>query len=701
MDIAAPANPVATAHDDHELFKVKGMLTKFMRMLFPLEFRIDSLPNSGATLPFHYPLVGGEMIYLPETVTGIGGVEMARDYFVVTAAHLAARHEFGTFDFRLADMPGFEERAETGVEAIDGYVASFDDPGLAGALMRLCESARVDAELCRRYRGLTPRVARMHSALSEALRPDALSTMLVKAALDVTPADGDPAFGLIVRAESFFAPLRQPDATVTQSAAQTGELFQWLQALMAAARAAGEGDPMDASEMRQDLLGQMRGPGQPSEGIGDGDDDGDGGEPDQDMIVDSAGSKSAGRGGRALTIEQIRKLIEKGAKFKESEANSGSEGEGMYITQLRGKNAHEIDQLREQLGEIGTIPSGGRLVIGRNRSQDSYYAYDEWDYMAADYRRNWCRLREILLDGDNGDFFTQTLERYSEVLPQVRRHFQKIRPASYRMVRGLEDGDEIDVDRTIEARVARRMGEIPDGRVYKARRKEARDVATLFLLDMSASTDEPIHREIKKYSDGNNDDDTDDWMKAWQRRAEGSQRPRRIIDVNKEALVIMAQALEEIGDSYAIMGFSGHGRDNVEFYVIKEFDAELSDEVKARVGAIEPKRSTRMGAAIRHIREKFKDVASRSRHAILLSDGFPQDFDYGHDRRSNAYGIQDTMVALKELELSGVLPFCITVDRTGHDYLRQMCAPSRYLVIDDIMSLPRQLPKIYEQVVRW
>jgi len=135
----------APLHDDHALFQVKGMLTKFMRMLFPLEFRIDSLPHSGATLPFHYPLTGGEMIYLPETVAGIGGVEMARDYFVLTAAHLAGRHEFGTFDFRLADMPGFEERAETGVEAIDGYVSSFDDPALAGALMRLCESARVDA----------------------------------------------------------------------------------------------------------------------------------------------------------------------------------------------------------------------------------------------------------------------------------------------------------------------------------------------------------------------------------------------------------------------------------------------------------------------------------------------------------------------------------------------------------------------------
>ena len=114
----------------------------------------------------------------------------------------------------------------------------------------------------------------------------------------------------------------------------------------------------------------------------------------------------------------------------------------------------------------------------------------------------------------------------------------------------------------------------------------------------------------------------------------------------------MAQSLEEIGDSYAIMGFSGHGRDNVEFYVIKEFDQEMSDEVKRRVGAVEPKRSTRMGAAIRHVREKFKDVSSRAKHVILLSDGFPQDFDYGHDRRSNAYGIQDTMVALKELEMA-------------------------------------------------
>ena len=430
-------------------------------------------------------------------------------------------------------------------------------------------------------------------------------------------------------------------------------MYKWLQELMAAARRAGasEGLDDDGNALRNDLIGNLDS-AEGGEGEGPEGDEGDSdGETNQNVKMEVSGKQSKGRGGRPLSPEEIRKLLEQGAQIKPAEGEGGAEGEGMYLTQLTGKQAQDLEELREQLGEIGPASNHGRLVLMHGRNQDSYYSYDEWDYVAADYRREWCRLREIPLAGDDNDFFAQTLARYSEMLPQVRRHFQRIRPASYRMVRGLEDGEELDLERLVETRVSRLMGESPDPRVYSARKKESRDVATLFLLDMSASTDEPIHREVRKAT-ADDDDHSDDWMKAWQRRPQQSQRPRRIIDVNKEALVIMAEALEEIGDSYAIMGFSGHGRDNVEFYVIKEFSQALSDEVKARVGAVEPKRSTRMGAAIRHVREKFKDVSSRAKHMILLSDGFPQDFDYGHDRRSNAYGIQDTMVALKELEMA-------------------------------------------------
>lgn len=92
------------------LHEIKGVVTKFMRMLFPLEFRIDSLTNSSVMLPFHYPLMAGEMIYLPERIDSLDDAKQTHDYFFAVAAHLASRHEFGTFDLNLSDIPGFDER---------------------------------------------------------------------------------------------------------------------------------------------------------------------------------------------------------------------------------------------------------------------------------------------------------------------------------------------------------------------------------------------------------------------------------------------------------------------------------------------------------------------------------------------------------------------------------------------------------------
>jgi nitric oxide reductase NorD protein len=683
-----------------ELHEVKGVLTKFMRMLFPLEFRLDGIGSEGGvSAAFRYPLVVGEVIYLPQRLENFGSRDAAFGYYKVIAAHLAARHEFGSFALKLNQMPGFDERGETGLEAVHAYLATFADPKLASAMLRLCESVRIDAALARRYRGLTPDIAAVNRSLCDEMPPMALSTMLFKAAAGLLPGGEPVEQAFVGKAHEYFAPLHDPGADINASLRQSTELYQWLVALIEAAQA-GNSELLDEStrHMLNDLTQSLgEGDSDGTEGMEQEGEDGEGGEPDQNIKMQASGKRGKGRG-RGISPEELRRLLERGAQLKPSQSDGeGEGGEGMYLTQLDDKQAQALAELQEQLSEAASFGSHGRLMVG-GRSNDAYYAYDEWDYAMNDYRRNWCRLREIVPEGDDGEFYSRTLRQYAEMLPQIRRHFQRIRPASYRMVRGLEDGDDFDLDRAVEHRVARAMGNSPDPRVYKARKKEARDVATLFLLDMSASTDEPIHQDNRRFTDS---DDADDWFKVWQRHGGPRQRPRRIIDVNKEALVIMAQALEELGDSYAIMGFSGHGRDNVEFYVIKEFDRELSDEVKARVGSVEPKRSTRMGTAIRHAREKFKDVSSRAKHVILLSDGFPQDFDYGQDRRSNAYGIQDTMVALKELEMAGVMPFCITVDRTGHDYLRQMCQPSRYLVIEDISALPKQLPKIYEQVVRW
>ena len=91
----------------------------------------------------------------------------------------------------------------------------------------------------------------------------------------------------------------------------------------------------------------------------------------------------------------------------------------------------------------------------------------------------------------------------------------------------------------------------------------------------------------------------------------------------------------------------------------------------------------------------MKTSESDQRLLILLSDGFPQDHDYGEDRRSKEYALHDTMVALQEARKKNVHTFCVTVDQAGNDYLREMCGGENYLVVKKPGALPRILPRVY------
>jgi hypothetical protein len=386
-----------------------------------------------------------------------------------------------------------------------------------------------------------------------------------------------------------------------------------------------------------------------------------------------------------LDPELLRAFLEQNPHLKILRADGPIDPTGLFVAGLMGGGGEH------ETGERGaSAQRDDVLALSRHGHETrGVFLHDEWDYLIADYRAQWCRVHEIALDGDNGEFFTGTLLRYAEVLPEVRRQFLRVKPEGYRTIHGLLDGEDFDLNAAVDARSDLRAGSTPDGKFYVARQREERDVATLFLLDMSASTDEDTEPAEALLEDAIRIDPS-----------HPKRRPRRIIDIQKEALVIMSQALEEIGDMYAIYGFSGHGRDRVEFFDVKAFDEPLNLAVRGRIGAIEPQRSTRMGAALRQSIVKLRHIASRAKHLILLSDGFPQDFDYGEDRRSNVYGLRDTMMALREAQRAGIAPFCITVDRAGNDYLREMIDEERYLVIEDISELPRQLPKIYSEATR-
>ncbi len=367
------------------------------------------------------------------------------------------------------------------------------------------------------------------------------------------------------------------------------------------------------------------------------------------------------------------------------------------------------EELAARLEELSRRLERELEAAGLNRDREQVHYYDEWDHELAGYRRRWCHLREKTIEPPSTDgvgdtavsghrFVDETRRHHADLLRRVRRQFELLKPEEFRRVRRLIEGEELDLDRVVETHVDRRAGRPPDGAVYMSRRRQHRDVAAAFLLDMSASTDAEAPVDEPERPSGKTPEpeyvgvfDDFDWPDNPQPHPAG----RRVIDIEKESLVLMADALETLGDDYAIYGFSGFGRKEVEFFVAKEFDDDLNREAEGRIAAMEPKRSTRMGPAIRHAAVKLAEREARVKVLLILSDGYPQDFDYGSDRASRVYGIRDTMVALRETERQGISTFCITVDPAGHDYLREMCPERRYLVIDEIAALPIQLPKVY------
>jgi nitric oxide reductase NorD protein len=170
----------------------------------------------------------------------------------------------------------------------------------------------------------------------------------------------------------------------------------------------------------------------------------------------------------------------------------------------------------------------------------------------------------------------------------------------------------------------------------------------------------------------------------------------RIIDVEKEALLLVHQALMALGDPFCIQAFSGESAQNVNLWTLKGFDENGGGLVQRRIAALEPQRYTRAGAAIRHTASLLAACAAQHRLLILLSDGKPNDVDQYEGR----YGVEDMRQAVAEATLQSIHPFCITVDRHAPQYLAGIFGPGRYAVLQHPQLLPVVLVDILRKLIR-
>ncbi len=325
--------------------------------------------------------------------------------------------------------------------------------------------------------------------------------------------------------------------------------------------------------------------------------------------------------------------------------------------ELSGAEAWTEAELPEQLLEEGEVA----------------YNYDEWDRELTDHRLGWCRVVEKHVKHGDRSFVEETRERHKGVISSIRHQFQLMKPEDLLRITNEFDGEEYDLNAVVDYVIDRRADGQQSEKIYTKRLRRRRDVAVSFLLDQSSSTARTIGRHpLQPYT-----------------------RPgRRIIEIEKEGLVLMSEALEAVGDVYAINGFTSEGRRNVKFYVVKDFAEKYSDEVKKRIGGITFQNNTRLGAAIRHASAKLAKQQARTRLLIILSDGRPYDHDYGDAR----YAREDTREALRQAKTQGITPFCITIDRESEAELKDLYGEIGYTIIDDVLRLPERLPGIYRRL---
>ena len=286
------------------------------------------------------------------------------------------------------------------------------------------------------------------------------------------------------------------------------------------------------------------------------------------------------------------------------------------------------------------------------------FRYDEWDYHRNAYRRDWCHVYVTDVKPGEGAFVSATKVRYAPFIHQLKRRFEAVRGED-RILGRQPEGEDIDLDALVEAVNDRKSGAEPSSRLFCRRVRNERSLAAMFMIDMSGST------------------------KGW------------VNDAEREALVMLCEALEKLGDAYAIYGFSGWTRTRCDIYRIKGFTDAYDEAVRARIDGIEAKDYTRMGVAIRHLSHLLNARPARHKLLVTLSDGRPDDFG---DEYRGTYGVEDTRRALQEAREQGIRSYCITIDRQGADYLKHMMGPASYTVLDDVKKLPLKVADIYRKL---
>ena len=293
--------------------------------------------------------------------------------------------------------------------------------------------------------------------------------------------------------------------------------------------------------------------------------------------------------------------------------------------------------------------------------------YHEWDYQGQYYRPDWTTVYEHIQPAGNAAHIDALLDKHKRLTRQLRQIVDLLKPQQRKRVRYQAEGDELDLEVLIRAWTDFKAGTTPDSRYYQSHERDGRDIAVLLLLDLSQSINEV---------------------------PEGCSAT--ILELSQEAVSVLSEAVQALGDPFAIAGFASNTRHEVRYTHFKGFSEQWGNEAKGRLAGMQGGYSTRMGAALRHASRYLAYRKEEKKLLFVLTDGAPRDIDVFDDQ----YLHDDTHKAVSELEQKGINTFCITLDPHADEYVSGLFGAHRYAVIDQVERLPEKLPKLFLKLTK-
>lgn len=255
-------------------------------------------------------------------------------------------------------------------------------------------------------------------------------------------------------------------------------------------------------------------------------------------------------------------------------------------------------------------------------------------------------------------------QRHAQTLGRLKSTIAEAELGRARRLKRQAEGDRLDLDAAIDAAIDLRTRRTPDHRVYEGSAFAERSVALHLLLDMSLSTGDAAGAGVS------------------------------ILDIERDAAAILAEAMEQLGDRLAVTGFSSNGRADLRLVPVMGFDDRLGIMPGMTLSGLRPGYSTRMGAALRYAGQTLDTIARHHRLVLILTDGEPSDIDV----REKGYLTSDARRAVQSLRARGIATFCIALGPERGESHDSIFGAQGFVRVTNLTTLPSKLSAVYLQM---